>query len=234
MHTHTQAHTQTRTHTHTRTCTHTHTHRRVTVYMHVNTGRCWKWYVYVFSWFSTEGTPFSHICISMKSEQTHKSSNTNFTWIQFSQPYNNNCTNTSQALPCFQILALVNVQTHYTWVFRYSLQLSSLLWCCSSYWNSPCLQVPLHLVCSDIRYCLQHYRDNALPLHPASFLLATTVSRLIILSLLWGSAKSNNNLTPPLPWCHLKTTTKSAKFETRKPFSFLFGTGVRKDFHQNA
>ena len=33
-------------------------------------------------------------------------------------------------------------------------------------------------------------------------------------------------LTPSLPWCHLKTTNKSAKFETLKPFSFLFRTGM--------
>ena len=42
------------------------------------------------------------------------------------------------------------------------------------------------------------------------------------------------NLTPSLPWCHLKTTIKSVKFETLKPSSFLFHTGMWKDFHQNA
>ena len=41
-------------------------------------------------------------------------------------------------------------------------------------------------------------------------------------------------LTPSLPWCHLKTTNKSAKSETLKPFCLLFRTGVRKDVHQNA
>ena len=41
-------------------------------------------------------------------------------------------------------------------------------------------------------------------------------------------------LTPSLPWCHLKTTIKSVKFETLQPFCFLFHTGMWKDFHQNA
>ena len=41
-------------------------------------------------------------------------------------------------------------------------------------------------------------------------------------------------LTPSLPWCHLKTTMKSAKFETLQPFCLLFRTGERTDFHQNA
>ena len=38
-------------------------------------------------------------------------------------------------------------------------------------------------------------------------------------------------LTPSLPWCHLKTARKSAKFETLKPFSwvFVFLTGMWKD-----
>ena len=31
-------------------------------------------------------------------------------------------------------------------------------------------------------------------------------------------------LTPSLPWCHLKTTNKSAKPETLKHFSFPFHT----------
>ena len=30
-------------------------------------------------------------------------------------------------------------------------------------------------------------------------------------------------LTPSLPWCHLKTTTKSVKFDTFKPFFLLLG-----------
>ena len=41
---------------------------------------------------------------------------------------------------------------------------------------------------------------------------------------------SNWSLTPSLPRCHLKTTSKSAKFETCKPFYLLFCTGVWKDF----
>ena len=41
-------------------------------------------------------------------------------------------------------------------------------------------------------------------------------------------------LTPSLPWYHLKTTSKSAKIETHKPFLFLFRIGMWKDFHQNA
>ena len=32
-------------------------------------------------------------------------------------------------------------------------------------------------------------------------------------------------LTPSLPWCHLKTTNKRAKFETLKHFCFLFSPG---------
>ena len=41
-------------------------------------------------------------------------------------------------------------------------------------------------------------------------------------------------LTLSLPWCHLNTTHKSAKFETVKPFGFLFRTGMWKDFDHNA
>ena len=41
-------------------------------------------------------------------------------------------------------------------------------------------------------------------------------------------------LTPSMPWCHLKTTNKSMKFETLKPFCFLFCNGMWKNFHQNA
>ena len=40
-------------------------------------------------------------------------------------------------------------------------------------------------------------------------------------------------LTPSLPWCHLKTTNKSAKFEILKPFRFIFWSGTWVDFHQN-
>ena len=36
-------------------------------------------------------------------------------------------------------------------------------------------------------------------------------------------------LTPSLLWCHLKTANKSAMFETLRPFSFLFRTGMWKD-----
>ena len=36
------------------------------------------------------------------------------------------------------------------------------------------------------------------------------------------SHKPTRNLTPSLPWCHLKTTNNSVKFQTLKPFSFLF------------
>ena len=40
-------------------------------------------------------------------------------------------------------------------------------------------------------------------------------------------------LTPSLPWRHLKTTNKSVKSETLKPFCLLFCTGTWRDFHQN-
>ena len=29
-------------------------------------------------------------------------------------------------------------------------------------------------------------------------------------------------LTPSLPWCHLKTTNKNAKFKTLQPLNFVF------------
>ena len=32
----------------------------------------------------------------------------------------------------------------------------------------------------------------------------------------------NYTLTPSLPWCHLKMTTKSVKFESFKTFCFYF------------
>ena len=32
---------------------------------------------------------------------------------------------------------------------------------------------------------------------------------------------TSRSLTPSLPWCHFKTTNKSAKFETIKPFCLL-------------
>ena len=35
-----------------------------------------------------------------------------------------------------------------------------------------------------------------------------------------------STLNPSLPWCHLKMTNKSAKFETLKPFCLLFHTGM--------
>jgi len=34
-------------------------------------------------------------------------------------------------------------------------------------------------------------------------------------------------LTPSLPWCHLKTTNKRAKFETFEPFCLLFTWHVK-------
>ena len=40
----------------------------------------------------------------------------------------------------------------------------------------------------------------------------------------------NKTLTPSLPWRHLKTTHKSAKFEPFKPYCFLSGTGMWKGF----
>ena len=40
-------------------------------------------------------------------------------------------------------------------------------------------------------------------------------------------------LTPSRPWCHLKMTNKSAKFETVNCFCLLFRTGMEKDFHRN-
>jgi len=47
------------------------------------------------------------------------------------------------------------------------------------------------------------------------------------------SCKLQVFLTPSLPWCHLKMTSKSVKFENLKPFCFLFRTGMWKDFYQN-
>ena len=41
-------------------------------------------------------------------------------------------------------------------------------------------------------------------------------------------------LTLSLPWCHLKTTHKSAKFETLEHFCLLFRTGIWKDLHGNS
>ena len=43
-------------------------------------------------------------------------------------------------------------------------------------------------------------------------------------------------LTSSLPWRHLNTTNNSAKFQTLKPFCFLFFfcTGMWKDNHENA
>ena len=38
---------------------------------------------------------------------------------------------------------------------------------------------------------------------------------------------------PSLPQCHLKTTSKRAKFETPHPFCLLFRIGVLKEFYQN-
>ena len=40
-------------------------------------------------------------------------------------------------------------------------------------------------------------------------------------------------LTPSLPWCHLKTTTKRAKFKTFKPLCVIFRTGMWKGFRHN-
>ena len=40
-------------------------------------------------------------------------------------------------------------------------------------------------------------------------------------------------LTTLLPWCHLKTTIKSAKCENLKAFLFLFCACIWKDFHWN-
>ena len=37
-------------------------------------------------------------------------------------------------------------------------------------------------------------------------------------------------LTPSLPWCHVKTTNKRAKFQTLKPFCFLFSRWYVKEF----
>ena len=41
----------------------------------------------------------------------------------------------------------------------------------------------------------------------------------------WGCA-CDSSLIPSLPWCHLKTTNKGAKYETLQPFSFLFHSGM--------
>ena len=41
-------------------------------------------------------------------------------------------------------------------------------------------------------------------------------------------------LTPSLPWSHLKTTNKSAKFETLRHFCLIFRYGMWKEFRQNA
>ena len=54
---------------------------------------------------------------------------------------------------------------------------------------------------------------------------STSPNFLFCVGLIW---------TPSLPWYHLKTTSKSAKFETFKPFCLLFRTGMSKDLHQNA
>jgi len=58
--------------------------------------------------------------------------------------------------------------------------------------------------------------------HPASYWLVRRVRCLVLV------------LTPSLPWCHVKTTDKSAKFETLKPLWFPFRQGMWTDFHQNA
>ena len=36
------------------------------------------------------------------------------------------------------------------------------------------------------------------------------------------TSSDDRDLTPSLPWCHLKTTSNSEKFQTLKPFCFLF------------
>ena len=50
----------------------------------------------------------------------------------------------------------------------------------------------------------------------------------------WLHSDLLQDLTPSLPRCHLKTISKSAKFETLKPFCLVFGTGMSKDFDPNA
>ena len=54
----------------------------------------------------------------------------------------------------------------------------------------------------------------------------------------WGfrddMTKCGTGLTPSLPWCHLKTTNKSAKLEILQLFCFLFRSGFGEDFHQNS
>ena len=36
----------------------------------------------------------------------------------------------------------------------------------------------------------------------------------------------HSDLTPSLPWCHLKTTNKNAKFETLDCFCLIFRPGI--------
>ena len=54
-----------------------------------------------------------------------------------------------------------------------------------------------------------------------SFIFAMAVSQHIHTSKI-----TKATLTPSLPSCHFKTTNKSAKFETLKPFCLLFHTGM--------
>ena len=39
-------------------------------------------------------------------------------------------------------------------------------------------------------------------------------------------------LTPSLPWCHLKMTSKSVKLKLLEHFCFLFHSGTWKEFHK--
>ena len=62
-------------------------------------------------------------------------------------------------------------------------------------------------------------------------ILLYTVTTGMTPALKMGSVEShsfNVLLTPSLPWCHLKTTNKSRKFEVLKPFCMFFALACER------
>ena len=78
---------------------------------------------------------------------------------------------------------------------------------------------------------IRQYKTLAIN-QPVNVLFHVCSQNIRRFSLLYKATQ--RQLTPSLPWYHLKTTNNSEKFEILKPFCLHFRTRMSNDFHQNA
>ena len=87
------------------------------------------------------------------------------------------------------------------------------------------MSVAVLLYCAGKAVAVMQHHDAITYVLDGNSLRPTDPSLFLSLSSHCTCTFKQSQLTPSLHWCHLKTTHKSAKFETLKPF-FFFCSGM--------